>query len=216
MVFTGSAGCPEFQPNKFKADLCQICTQKIQLHSSASEEQVARALEYAVDTLATPVYSHKNQHTADGSEGILYLGGYKPAVNPQFLQDTGIQFIVNTAAGLTRVLGPRYIKQLEKRSQQFPDIVVRNINLQDDLIQKIDFKEFEEVSEQIQDYLEHGKSVLVHCAQGKSRSAALVTFFLHKLLKISMEECLVHVNMKRRMADPNTNFKQQLIQFEKR
>ena len=44
--------------------------------------------------------------------GELYLGGYKSAVNLDFLQSANIRLVVSTAKGLDTVLGPKYKKQV--------------------------------------------------------------------------------------------------------
>eukprot|EP00088_Acartia_fossae_P039257 TRINITY_DN40860_c0_g1_i1.p1 TRINITY_DN40860_c0_g1~~TRINITY_DN40860_c0_g1_i1.p1 ORF type:complete len:216 (-),score=39.08 TRINITY_DN40860_c0_g1_i1:84-731(-) len=206
ICFSGKAGCPEFCPNPFKADMCKNCTSKIQDHSGATEEQVAHALEYAVDKEASLLYSEK---------GSLYLGGYKPSLNHQFLRSCGVKLIVNTAASLGKVLGPRYLKQRAQRAQMFPDIEEIVLNLNDDLHQVLDFQEFGEVSKRIQDTLNNGESVLVHCAQGKSRSASLAIFHIFTHCDKSIEESYEFVKSKRRMAEPNTNFLKQLMTFQK-
>ena len=40
--------------------------------------------------------------------GGLYLGGYRPSINRQFLQRQRITHILNTAAGLVKFFGPKY------------------------------------------------------------------------------------------------------------
>ena len=44
--------------------------------------------------------------------GELYLGGYKSAVNLDFLQSANIRLVVSTAKGLDTVLGPKYKKEV--------------------------------------------------------------------------------------------------------
>jgi hypothetical protein len=40
--------------------------------------------------------------------GGLYLGGYRPSINRQFLQSQHITHILNAAAGLVNFFGPKY------------------------------------------------------------------------------------------------------------
>ena len=49
MHFNGTAGCPRFEANPFRVDICHVCQNKIQAHDSASEEDVSAAIEYAAD-----------------------------------------------------------------------------------------------------------------------------------------------------------------------
>lgn len=44
--------------------------------------------------------------------GGLYLGGYKAAVNADFLRTANVALVVSTAKGLADVLGPKYKKQV--------------------------------------------------------------------------------------------------------
>ncbi|CAJ1959243.1 unnamed protein product [Cylindrotheca closterium] len=58
-------------------------------------------------------------------------------------------------------------------------------------------------------------NVLVHCNQGVSRSAALVMAYLIKTHGFSLKEAFFHVQSKREVAQPNTGFMKQLIEFER-
>jgi hypothetical protein len=40
--------------------------------------------------------------------GGLYIGGYRPSINRQFLQSQHITHILNAAAGLVNFFGPKY------------------------------------------------------------------------------------------------------------
>ena len=60
-----------------------------------------------------------------------------------------------------------------------------------------------------------GKSVLIHCAQGKSRSAVVAVAFLAKTTNVSVAEALDTVKTGRAMAQPNPSFWQQLLDMEK-
>ena len=64
----------------------------------------------------------------------------------------------------------------------------------------------------IEESLQSGKKVLVHCIEGKSRSGSLIIAYLIKKYGWSFEEALRYVNQ-RRVAIPNEGFKQQLIAY---
>ncbi|XP_023337271.1 dual specificity protein phosphatase 9 [Eurytemora carolleeae] len=208
ICFTGDSGCPNFDPNQFKSDVCKICSKKIQSHIGATKEQICSALEYIVDSIPTLVL-------LDETGGGLYMGGYKAGLNIENLKNKKVGLVVCTAGGLERVLGPKYKQQLEQRHQKLTEIEDLFIDLSDDLEQVLDFAELTRISERIQHYLELGSSVLVHCAQGKSRSAVVVVFHLRRILNISFEEALKRVKQARSMAEPNPNFINQLINFER-
>ena len=121
MVFTNNAGCPEFSPNHFKADMCVSCQSRIQAHAGATTEQVgdgrsisqfyklkhfkiSAALEFSVDKVPSLIWEQL--------EGKLFLGGYKAALNVDFLKKKNISLVVDTAKGLGNVLGPKYKKMV--------------------------------------------------------------------------------------------------------
>ena len=60
-----------------------------------------------------------------------------------------------------------------------------------------------------------GNSVLVHCAQGKSRSAVVAAVFLSTRLDVSVQEALAELKGKRAMAEPNPAFRRQLADMER-
>ena len=66
--------------------------------------QISAALEFSVDKLPSLVWEHE-------SGAGLYLGGFKAAVNLDFLRKSRTGLVINTARGLETTLGPKY-KQL--------------------------------------------------------------------------------------------------------
>merc|ERR1712232_40914 len=63
----------------------------------------------------------------------------------------------------------------------------------------------------IQSTLDAGKSVLVHCAQGRSRSGSVVVYYVSRSEKLDIHEALKKVQDKRAMAQPNDHFMKLLI-----
>ena len=59
---------------------------------------------------------------SDGIENCLYMGGFKSAVNLDFLKNHHIGLIICAAKDLAQTFGPKYLRQLEKRSQELPQI----------------------------------------------------------------------------------------------
>lgn len=73
------------------------------------------------------------------------------------------------------------------------------------------FSHFHKASEFIDSALSKGKQVLVHCHQGKSRSATLVGAYLILTEKISSNEALDLIREKRtEEICPNSGFREQL------
>ena len=64
-------------------------------------------------------------------------------------------------------------------------------------------------------FMSSGGSVLVHCAQGKSRSSVIAVSFLARRLKVSVREALDIVKTGRSMAQPNEGFWAKLQQMER-
>jgi len=209
MCFSGLAGCPEFTPNLFKSDICASCQNKIQSHSSATPKQVAAALEFAVDNVASDVWKHPQ------SGANLYLGGFKSANNISYLQKNNITLIINTAKGLEATLGPKYIKQVEDRARMLPLLEIVNLDWRDDVTQVLEFDVIKQTIKLMDKALDTGQSVLVHCAQGKSRSSTIVLCFLTWKLQTPVNESLTVLQKRRNMAQPNQNFMQQILRFER-
>jgi hypothetical protein len=67
----------------------------------------------------------------------------------------------------------------------------------------------------ITQYLEQKKKVLVHCMQGRSRSATIVTAHLMQVFQWSVYKSLAFCKHKRAIIRPNRGFLQQLIDFSK-
>nr|OQO29561.1 hypothetical protein B0A51_04119 [Rachicladosporium sp. CCFEE 5018] len=62
----------------------------------------------------------------------------------------------------------------------------------------------------IQDGLDSGGAVLVHCAMGKSRSATAICAYLMHTRHISASEALAHLRQTRPFCEPNDGFMKQL------
>ena len=203
--FTGESLCPTFTPNSFKKDLCQLCQSKIQCHSSASDEEIAAALEYTVDKVPSLIWSYLDFNSN------LYVGGYKSGLNRKFLMDAQIGLIVDTAPSLIKTLGPKYEAQRTNvRAEYNRNINVISLDWEDKVEQRINPDELKSTLIDIENTLSNGRSVLIHCAQGKSRSSAVAVAFLSAKLNISIEEALNIVQKGRKMAQPNSGFIKQL------
>jgi CRISPR/Cas system endoribonuclease Cas6 (RAMP superfamily) len=71
-----------------------------------------KALEYtqSMDKLGSLIIS-TNEETKVGG---LYLGGYRPSINREFLLRQHVTHILNAAAGLVNFFGPKY--EVRKRN----------------------------------------------------------------------------------------------------
>ena len=123
-----------------------MCQNKIQAHSEATEREIADALEYAVDTgNVIPRHPNNNKKSEQkfhrnfpvptliwkdmDTSASLFLGGYKAALNSDFLLGNGIKLVVNAAPSLTKVLGPRYVERRRKLWEELARRAVEEVTL---------------------------------------------------------------------------------------
>jgi protein-tyrosine phosphatase len=140
---------------------------------------------------------------ADSSAGKLWLGNAHSALSPEspkHLQDLEIRAILNCSALLP---------------MPFPDeFEYCHIPLRDTCEQKLLTKYLELGVRFLDMKLNQGYGVLVHCAQGKSRSTTVIIAFLMLKRNYSLKDALLLIRSKRSIAAPNLNFFLQLQQLE--
>ena len=224
--FLGDANCPVFTPNPFRKNFCTACQSRIQHHSVATDEQIKAAIEYAVDK-GTPlllmfvssllmIFLSKVPSRVWSTEAntSLYVGGFKAALNLEFLESNKIGCIVHAAHGLEHQFGSKVQALFRNRRKNMPYIQEMMVAWNDSMDQRIDPQYLEgllnAISESISD-----KSVLIHCAQGKSRSVLIAVAFIARTEGISVRNALLKVQEQRKMAQPNPNFMNQLFSLEK-
>ena len=100
-----------------------------------------------------------------------------------------------------------------------PDIITLFINIPDGGGPSIDGKTIEEYFPQtyafIQNAIDAGGKVLVHCRMGISRSATIVIAYLMKTLNMPYINVLAMVKSKRPIVDPCLAFSWKLMEFQK-
>mmetsp|Transcript_4365 Transcript_4365/g.5055 ORF Transcript_4365/g.5055 Transcript_4365/m.5055 type:complete len:263 (+) Transcript_4365:176-964(+) len=224
------AECDQFQSNPFAkvgwvARKCRNCLRDIQCHSSAavSLKEQSKAIE-ALDGLPSKIVQSPVEPTATSASAssvsdsskpetqhraALFLGGYKAAVNIEFLERERVQFIVNAAGERLYAFFPAMLGAVKR--YEGIGIKVLHLPWDDNAEHQLGWKEVELAVQGVHSSLIKGRSVLVHCAQGKSRSAVVVIAYLMSLHKISYTEALEMVQSKRSMAEPNTSFQSQLL-----
>merc|ERR1711998_745498 len=124
--------------------------------------------------------------------GGLFLSGFKAVLSKKIIEKHEIGLIVNTAKALG-MFWPAYKRRrdvLEKNNISNTIDIIHNMRM------------------------ETGKSVLIHCAQGKSRSTTLTIAYLMFLNGTNVKDTLEFVKTKRAMAQPNENFLKQLQNME--
>lgn len=73
---------------------------------------------------------------------------------------------------------------------------------------------FNETYNFIENSINNNQAILVHCAQGISRSGTIVIVYLMKKYNKTYEEALKQVQKKRSIVEPNKGFEKQLKEFE--
>jgi protein-tyrosine phosphatase len=217
MFFTNSSSCPAFQPNAFRKSMCTQCQCKIQDHGFASEKEIADAIEYSADNVPSLIWTNPNA-AKNLDSNKLFMGGFKSAINIDFLIKENVTVIICAAKDLDKTFGPKYRKQIEKRSQTLPHIQVIQVDWIDTSNQKLDKSQIKDIVMLMQKALNQSgpSSVLVHCAQGKSRSAVICISYLSSLRPtVAISEIAKEVKSKRDMAEPNPGFMEQLNTFQK-
>lgn len=213
---SGEVSCSLFTPHMLKANICTSCSKLINKHSPEAipdNQCLLKALEFSQKGEKTPSCILPS---SDGAVGSLFHGGYKGVMNADFLGKERVTHVVNTAKGL-EIFGPKYLRGVEAAKSElgitflelgWEDAVSFTIP-QEDLIKCVKF---------IHEARENGGSVLVHCAQGKSRSATAVVAYLMTCYNgkgVEFEEGLRLVQEQRKMAEPNPTFVQLLKSFGK-
>jgi hypothetical protein len=174
-----------------------------------------------------------------GNGAKVFVGGYKTGLNAVFLEQEHVTLVINTAPSLAKILGPKYQSQ-KKRVQDKLVSHTRELILdwEDSLGQLLDVDILLTAVKTAEREIEAGEhlyitdhsktlprsckcitaggSVLVHCAQGKSRSAVVAAAFLaRRAPELGVAEALRVLRLKRKMAEPNPSFVQQLVNMEK-
>jgi len=135
--------------------------------------------------------------------GRMFLGNFNQAEQYNIIKDLGVTHVVNATLECKNLHENQGIKYSKLSVLDEAD------------------KPISELFEDAYSFIENALSsdpknkVLIHCAQGKSRSATIVIMFLMKKLKWSFDQAHSYVKKKRSYIDPNDGFVKQLKEFEK-
>ena|SRR3990167_998562 len=135
---------------------------------------------------------------ADNELGSIYLGSKEAAVRVNKLKELNINYIVTVAKELEHIqLEDHGFKQL-------------HVPLEDAPIQIIE----KSILPGIFEFINEGRknsNVLIHCAQGVSRSASILAAYMVHDLKIDTEAAVAIIKEKRPIADPPNYFLDQIL-----
>ncbi|CAG9310001.1 unnamed protein product [Blepharisma stoltei] len=138
---------------------------------------------------------------------FLYLGSHFHAENYDVIKILNITHIINATRNVKNAFKGQGVKYCR-------------VFVEDNAKEKISYhfhKAFKFIEEAKQINEAGGQTaVLVHCAQGVSRSATIVAMFLMKEYDISFEQSAEYLKKQRFVVEPNQGFVKQLKQFEAR
>lgn len=134
----------------------------------------------------------------------LWLGNAKAAHDVAFLKSKNIYTVFNCTKDIP-------FNTAAKRCYRVPV----DDNLKTEEIRNMELWSFETISKLCQEY-RSGATILVHCAAGMQRSAAVVAMFLLATAKIPADEAMAHIRSKRPIAFmPMANFATAIKGFER-
>ncbi|XP_039136544.1 dual specificity protein phosphatase PHS1-like [Dioscorea cayenensis subsp. rotundata] len=137
--------------------------------------------------------------------GNVFIGGALAARSMHTLQHLGITHILCLCS-----------HEIGQSDSQYPDhFEYKNFSISDNEDEEISDL-FDDVSDYI-DYVEqHGGKVLVHCFEGKSRSATVVLAYLMLRKGLTLSDAWNMLKKAHRRAQPNDGFAKALLQLDKR
>jgi hypothetical protein len=142
-------------------------------------------------------FDGKKIHQHFYSNGELWLGDYEDS---KFASGCGIDVIINTAYECKTPLLPN-------------QIIYEHYLIKDDSYQDISIIT-EIIPKKIQEYMNDGKKILVHCKKGISRSASCIIAYLMKYNNLKHDEAYKYVLSIKNNIDPNFGFKSALENLE--
>lgn len=132
----------------------------------------------------------------------LFLSSFKIARDINKLQELNIKGIINVTKDILNYHEDKGIKYC-------------NIPINDSWTDNI-IDYFDTTHKFIDEHLNRGENVLVHCFAGISRSATIVISYLMKKNKLNYKKAYKIVKTKRNKIEPNLSFIGQLFVYEKR
>jgi len=135
----------------------------------------------------------------------LFLGAQWNASCEKELKYFNIEAIVNCAIEINSLQLRKSVDSNWYKHLQWDD------QLNQDL-----YSDLEPAIKWIKQGMDQGKKILIHCAQGISRSVSLIIAYLIKYNQWTYEKSLKSIKRYQPMAKPNESFRRQLLKFEKK
>jgi protein-tyrosine phosphatase len=119
----------------------------------------------------------------------LYIGNYLSPIDNEFINEKNIKLIINCT---------------KTYNYKSPDnIQVLRLNITDLNSPENNYiisASIDKILEIIQIYIKSNEGVLVHCHMGQQRSAMVVTCYLLKYLKLSLDKSITKIKKQRKLA----------------
>jgi hypothetical protein len=225
LIFTAATECDSFEVNKMRLNLpkggyvCVKCSRPLAEHhsSAVTDEDVAGYFAHASGRDGATCILDASPET--GMEGKVYLGTYFASINP-FVSDHCVGAVVNCSDLHLSERSDFHSWALKVESlEKCGVIAVIRLNWSDTESQRLwDLHEWDQLVDSIRFIHQNRKirrNVLVHCAQGKSRSGAVAVAYIMAIdSSMTFERALAFVQSKRAIVDPNRSFAAQLKVFE--
>jgi atypical dual specificity phosphatase len=100
----------------------------------------------------------------------IWVGSCSESANTSFLQERGIEHILCCAEEYT--YPPSFLYTSEKSHQWY------HVPIKDNRVEESTERHFREGAAKLNEWVEQGNQVLVHCYQGKSRSVSVILAYL--------------------------------------
>lgn len=136
----------------------------------------------------------------------IWIGNIYAALDDTFLNNNQIHVIINCTKDL-----PFHQNVSEHKAKAYR--VAVHDNLQPEEIQNMTLWSSEIVYYMLKEYFE-GNNILVHCAAGMQRSAAVVAMFLIALKGFTPDESILFIKSRRNIVfTPSINFRKSIDYF---
>lgn len=139
--------------------------------------------------------------TGDQITEHIWISDIASAFNKEKLKELGITHVFSTVLGVEPIFPDEF---------EYMNIPAQDISSQD--LQQY----FENGAAWMEEAINNGGKILVHCACGISRSASMVIAYLMQSTGRSYDETLAYVQSKRPIIQPNRGFEEQLRVWERR
>lgn len=212
MCFEGTSPCDKFLPAKIDARRCRDCTETILKHkkSAVSPEDALRAIELIQTAQPSLILPAIPAGEASGPLGPLLQGGVK-AVSVAALRPHGIRAVVTAALKLEDFF-PVFGRCVTEAAAD--GVTFLQLPWVDSIDQQLDPELLVQAVTFIHTARRQPHGVLVHCAQGKSRSSTCVLAYMLTVdPSLTVHTALEKLQLARKMAEPNPSFLKQLVRL---